>query len=156
MHQTATATTRDEMLDHVSATLLPRTSRLTRILLSSGPRELSRSEAGLLGTLAEGPRRISELAETEALAQPSVSKVVDKLESRGMVTRERATDDGRVVVVSISPKGLRYLEAARSHIRGQLHDMLYELDDEDLAALVAAGEILHGLISALQQTRSRP
>jgi DNA-binding MarR family transcriptional regulator len=142
---------RDEMLNQVSATLLGRTSRLTRLLMSSGPRELSRTEAGLLSTLADGPRRISELAESEALAQPSISKLVDKLEGKGMVARERAAKDGRVVVVSICSKGLEQLEAARGHIRSQLHAILFELDDEALAALVTAGEVLQGLIGALQR-----
>src|SRR5579862_129596 len=92
---------RDEVLELVSTTLLTRASRLTRILMRSGPRVLSRTEAGLLTTLLDGPRRITELAETEALAQPTVTQVVDKLQGRGLVVRARSAQDGRVVLVSI-------------------------------------------------------
>jgi DNA-binding MarR family transcriptional regulator len=119
--------------------------------MRSGSRELSRTEAGLLTTLAGGPRRITELAETEALAQPSISKLVDKLEARDLVTRERAEDDGRVVVVSISAEGLLRLEAARSRIRSLLRRTLFALEDEELAALVTAGEVLERLIQTLQR-----
>jgi DNA-binding MarR family transcriptional regulator len=119
--------------------------------MRSGSRELSRTEAGLLTTLAGGPRRITELAETEALAQPSISKLVDKLEARDLVTRERAEDDGRVVVVSISAEGLLRLEAARSQIRSLLRRTLFALEDEELAALVTAGEVLERLIQTLQR-----
>jgi DNA-binding MarR family transcriptional regulator len=119
--------------------------------MRSGSRELSRTEAGLLTTLADGPRRITELAETEALAQPSISKLVDKLEARDLVTRERAEDDGRVVVVSISAEGLLRLEAARSQIRSLLRRTLFALEDEELAALVTAGEVLERLIQTLQR-----
>jgi DNA-binding MarR family transcriptional regulator len=119
--------------------------------MRSGSRELSRTEAGLLSTLADGPRRITELAETEALAQPSISKLVDKLEARDLVTRERAEDDGRVVVVSISAEGLLRLEAARSQIRSLLRRTLFALEDEELAALVTAGEVLERLIQTLQR-----
>ena len=90
----ATATTRTEAIDHVATTLLARASRLTRLLMRSGTRELSRTEAGLLLTLLDGPRRITELAETEALAQPTVTQLVDRLEQRG-AGRAHALGRGR-------------------------------------------------------------
>jgi DNA-binding MarR family transcriptional regulator len=143
--------TRNEAVDHIAATLLGNASRLTRLLLRSGSRELSRTEAGLLTTLTEGPRRITELAETEALAQPSVSKLVDKLQQRGLVVRTRASDDGRAVVVSISPEGCLRLEEARSHLRSVLRAILGDLEDDDLDALTAAGEVVERLIEMLQR-----
>jgi DNA-binding MarR family transcriptional regulator len=148
-------TFRADALELVASTLLGQTSRLTRLLLGSGSLELSRTEAGLLATLVEGPRRITELAGTEALAQPSVSKLVDKLEGRGLVTRERDDDDGRAVVVSISAQGQLQLESVRGHIRSLLRQTLLELGDDDLAALVAAGEVLEQLVQLLQQREVR-
>jgi DNA-binding MarR family transcriptional regulator len=148
-------TFRADALELVASTLLGQTSRLTRLLLGSGSLELSRTEAGLLATLVEGPRRITELAGTEALAQPSVSKLVDKLEGRGLVTRERDDDDGRAVVVSISAQGRLQLESVRGHIRSLLRQTLLELGDDDLAALVAAGEVLEQLVQLLQQREVR-
>jgi DNA-binding MarR family transcriptional regulator len=142
---------RSEALELVATTLVGRTSRLARLLMRPGSRELSRTEAGLLSTLAEGPRRISELAETEALAQPSVSNLVDKLESRHLVTRRRSANDGRAVVVSISPEGRLALESARTEIRSLLRQTLLELDDQELSSLVAAGDVLERLISLLQR-----
>lgn len=135
--------------------MLSRSSRLTRLLMRSGSRELSRTETGLLSSLVSGPRRITDLAETEALAQPSVSKLVDSLESRGLVTRQRAADDGRVVLVSISADGLVRLEAVRAETRSLLRRTLVELADEDLAALVTAGEVLERLIESLQEGTAR-
>lgn len=77
MHQLAT---RSDALDFVASTLLIRASKVSRTILGAGSSDLSRTEAGLLGTLAAGPRRITELARTEALAQPSVTRVVDNLQ----------------------------------------------------------------------------
>ncbi len=151
MLQPGPAATGIDAEDHIVATLLGSTSRLTRLLLRSGSRELTRTEAGLLTTLNDGPRRITELAETEALAQPSVSKLVDKLEGRGLVARGRAPDDGRAVVVSISADGRLCLEAARSHLRSVLRQILGELQDDDLVALTAAGEAVERLIEILQR-----
>src|ERR1700683_1336995 len=113
----ASPSSRAEEIDHVATTLLPRASVLTRLLLRSGSRSLTRTEAGLLVTLLGAPRRITELAETEALAQPTGTQVVDQLHHRGLVTRERSSDDGRVVVVSLSEAGRHELEQLREHYR---------------------------------------
>jgi DNA-binding MarR family transcriptional regulator len=144
------------MLDLVADSLLSRASRVTRLLMRSGSRQLTRTEIGVLTSLAECPRRITELAETEAVAQPTMTKVVDRLEERGLVERRRDPDDGRVVIVSISSEGQGKLDAARSHVRSLLREILVVLDDEDLAALVEAGAVLERLIGILQQSEGEP
>jgi DNA-binding MarR family transcriptional regulator len=145
------STQRADAIDHVSRHLLARASRLTRLLLRSGPRELSRTEGGLLGTLAEGPRRISELAESEALAQPTVTQLVDRLEQRGLVARKRSRSDGRVVLVSISALGRAQLEALRAQYRESMRRAVEVLNDDELAELAAASETMHRLIETLRQ-----
>jgi DNA-binding MarR family transcriptional regulator len=142
---------RAEVLDEVASTLLGRASRVTRLLLRSGPRDMTRTEIGVLSSLAERSCRVTDLAEIEAVAQPTMTKVVDRLEARGLVARQRDPDDGRVVLVSISPEGEQRLEAARSHVRSLLRRHLLDLDDDDLAALVLAGEVLEQVIGALQR-----
>lgn len=145
------ASTRTEAIDRISTTFLARASRLTRLLMSAGPRELSRTEAGLLLTLLDGPRRITDLSETEALAQPTVTQVVAKLERRGLVARERSTDDGRVVLVTVSEKGRMTLEETRTSSRELLRIAVAELSDEELAEFAATNEALARLVEAIQQ-----
>lgn len=137
-------------IDLVAASLVTRASRLTRLLLRAGGRELSRTEAGLLLTLHAGPHRITELAETEALAQPTVTHLVDGLEKRGLVTRGRSAEDGRVVLVEVSEAGRARLEATRAEYRALLRETLQELDDGELAELAAATETLGRLVELLQ------
>jgi DNA-binding MarR family transcriptional regulator len=144
------AAPRTEALDSVATTLLAQTSRLTRLLMRSGSRELSRTEVGLLTTLTDGPRSISNLADTEALAQPSVSKLVERLEGRGLVARRRDAQDGRVVVVSICAEGETRLKQVRGHVQAVLREALVDLPDDDLAVLVSAGEILERLIGKVR------
>jgi DNA-binding MarR family transcriptional regulator len=148
-------TTRADAVDIVATTLLRRSSLLMRLLTGFGARELSRTEAGLLLTLLEGPKRITELAETEALAQPSVTKLVDKLQQRALVVRERSASDGRVVLVSISPEGREQVEASRIQVQALMRDTVAELSDGELAELVAASETLGRLIETLQQRKAR-
>jgi DNA-binding MarR family transcriptional regulator len=155
MLQSGKALTRLDAVDLVSTTLLGRASRLTRLLLRSGSRELTRTETGLLTTLADGPRRITELAETEAVSQPAISKMADKLEAQGLVVRARSADDGRAVQVSITAEGRARLELVHSQIHALLRRTLAELQDDDLAALVAAADVLERLIQALQNVGAR-
>lgn len=144
---------RSEAIDLVAGTLLARANRLTRLLMRSGAHELSRTEAGVLSTLLDGPRRITELAATEALAQPTVTQLVDKLEGRRLVARGRAAEDGRVVLVEISDLGRERLEELRAVIRASMREALADLPDAELTELVHAAETLDGLIEKLQPGR---
>lgn len=148
------ATARADAIDLVATSLLARASRLTRLLLRAGSRELSRTEAGLLATLEDGPRRVTELAETEALAQPTVSQLVDRLERRGLVQRARCAEDGRAVLVSASAQGRRQLASTQAQYRALMRDTVAGLDDDELAELAAATRTLGRLIETLQPGRS--
>jgi DNA-binding MarR family transcriptional regulator len=150
-----TGARRSETIGFVASTLMNRSSRLARMLASFGDRALSRTEAGLLLSLLQGPHRITELAESEALAQPTVTNLVDKLQRRGLVTRQRSPEDGRVVEVSISPEGRDTVEAYRTQARLLMRDTVEMLTEEELDTLVVASEIMEHLIGTLQKRRDR-
>ena len=141
---------RSEAIERVSTSLLGRAARLTRLLMRSGAHhEVSRTEAGVLSTLREGPHRITDLATTEALAQPTITQLVDKLEGRKLVTRRRSGDDGRVVLVEITAAGRDKLDEVRSEIRANMRATLAELPDAELTELAHAADTLGGLIEKL-------
>ena len=144
---------RAEAIDLVASTLLGRANRLIRLLMRTGKHELSRTEAGVLSTLTEGPRRITELAATEALAQPTVTQLVDKLEGRRLVIRGRSGEDGRVVLVEITPQGREEFEELRAELRAIMREALADLPDAELTELVHAADTLGGLIEKLQPPR---
>jgi len=142
---------RSEGIDYVSSQLLARAALLTRLLTKQLDGELSRTEAGILSTLEGGSRRVTELAELEGLAQPTMTLLVKQLEALGLVRRERHTDDGRVVLVSLTDSG----GAALGHFRGEaqsaLRSYLEEMSDEQVQALSATADALDALIVLLQR-----
>ncbi len=71
--KSGTISARSEQIDYVSSELLPRAALLARLLVRQLGGELSRTEIGLLKTLGGGSRRITELAELEGLAQPTIT-----------------------------------------------------------------------------------
>ncbi len=140
---------RTAAIDLVASTLLGRAARLTRLLMPSGAHRLSRTEVGVLATLSEGSRRITQLAQTEALAQPTVTQLVDKLEGRGLVARARSGEDARVVMVEVTPVGTEVFEEVRAEIHASMRDALLHLPDDELTDLAHASETLGGLIETL-------
>ena len=148
---TAAQRDRSDRIDRVSSQLLPRVAVLTRLLTSQLDSELSRTELGLLNTLSGAPRRITELAELERLAQPTLTQLVQRLERQGFVTRERQADDGRVVLVDLTAAGIAAVEDFRAQASAALGRCLTEMPDEQVDALAAATETLTQLVTLLQQ-----
>ena len=140
---------RADAIDLVASNLLGRAARLTRLLMRSGAHEISRTEVGVLATLSDGPRRITQLAMTEALAQPTVTQLIDKLEGRELVARSRSDDDGRVVLVEITTAGADALEVVRALIRANMREALADLPDAELTELAHAAETMGSLIEKL-------
>ena len=109
-------------------------------------REMSRSAASVLGTLRDtGPRRITELAATEAVAQPSMTTLVGRLERDGLVTRGSDPDDARAVRVAITAEGLERLARMRAERAALMDAALAELEPAERAAIAAALPALHKL-----------
>src|SRR5207237_8013923 len=99
----AQETPRSDCLDHVATHLISRAALLVRLLVKQVPnRDISRTEGEVLGILSAGPRRIAELAELEGRAQPTMTLLVKRLESRGWVARNGLPEDGRGAMVSIT------------------------------------------------------
>jgi DNA-binding MarR family transcriptional regulator len=141
---------REDRIDDVADHLLVHAAVLTRLLIKQIPGEISRTDAGVLNTLTGGPRRITELAELEGLAQPTMTLLVQRLEQRGWVTRECHADDGRVVPVSITKAGRATLEQFRAQVGAALRVHMDAMSDAQIAALETTTEALGSLVDVIQ------
>jgi DNA-binding MarR family transcriptional regulator len=145
---------RSQQIDYVSGQLLARAGRLTRLLARELDGALSRTEAGVLSSLEDGPRRVTELAELEGLAQPTMTLLVKQLEGRGLARRERHADDGRVVLVEVTEAGNDALAGFRGNVQTALRCHLEQMSDAQVEALVSGTDALQAVITALQQGAS--
>jgi DNA-binding MarR family transcriptional regulator len=146
---------RKRAIETVAHTLPQRSALLGRLFAQRARYEISRTEASVLSTLSRGPRRITELADLERLAQPTITQLVKRLEERGWVARRRDDADGRAVLVAITGDGLAAVDAIRARLQAVLRDSLAGMSDEQVAALLAAGEALQTLIDALHDGEER-
>jgi DNA-binding MarR family transcriptional regulator len=141
---------RSEQVEQIASRLLAQVALLRRLLARQLGDELSRTNAGILNTLSDGPRRITELAELEGLAQPTTTILVKQLERQGLVRRERQADDGRVVLVYVTETGAEALREARERAGAALRSALTEMSNQQIEALAAATEALQELIVLLR------
>ncbi len=143
---------RSEQMDYVAGNLLSRAALLVRLLVRQVPTgEISRTEMEVLVVLTEGPRRITELAELEGLAQPTMTLLVKRLQARGWVSREGHPDDGRVVLVAITDDGRTAVETFRARFLTALRSDLETLSNRELAALTRATRTLDSFVDVLQR-----
>jgi len=142
---------RSSQLDEIAEALPQRSSALSRLFLTRSTVCVSRTEVGVLRTLNDGPRRITELAAEERVTQPAITLLVNRLAERGWVERVPDPSDGRAVLVSLTPKGEETFAQLRAEYRALLHEEMATLDDAEVETLATAVEILDKLIARLSQ-----
>jgi len=108
--------------------------------------ELALVEAGLslpqyriLGVLAEGASMPSALAERLAVRRPTITAVVEGLESRGLVERTPDGGDRRSITHTLTPRGERLLAKANAAVDARLTDIAGHLEDPALSERALEG-----------------
>lgn len=89
-----------------------------------------------------GPATITDLARSEQVSAPTVSRLVSALHEAGLVERRPDVHDARVVHVAATSEGARLLLAARRERVELLATTLAELDPAALRTLAEAAEII--------------
>jgi DNA-binding MarR family transcriptional regulator len=109
------------------------------------PRDMSLTSLSTLATLEQtGPRRITDLAASEGVMQPSMTALVSALERSGLVERRRDPSDKRVALVALTSDGMDYIRARQQagvEVFAQLIDALPADEAESLLAATTA--IMH-------------
>ena len=90
---------------------------------------------------------LSDLANHIGLSMPSMSKLIDGLVSRKLVTRASDTLDRRRICLSLTPLGREELKAAHRFTERYLADRLSGLGEADLQTVTHAMEVLKVLFA---------
>jgi DNA-binding MarR family transcriptional regulator len=93
--------------------------------------------------------RIRELNENVLLTQPSISRLVDRLAARGLVTKLTDPNDGRGTLVALTDEGFAlYRDAARIHGRSIASRMSAALSADELGELARLTRKLYSSVTA--------
>ncbi len=101
-------------------------------------RDISNTQFNVLRILKGGPASgysRHEIQERMVERAPDVTRLIDRLESRGLVERVRSSADRRLSLTLIMPAGLALLEEIQPHITllmSQLGSRLSEADCHEL------------------------
>jgi DNA-binding MarR family transcriptional regulator len=122
-------------------------ARLNRRLRQTRPMgELTQNQISVLASLElAGALTPRELAEAERVQPPTMTKVLARLEERGLVQRAPHPTDGRQVLLSATQAGRAVLVEQRRIKAEWLTARLGQLSQQDRDVLAAATEILDRL-----------
>ena len=100
----------------------------------------------VLIALADAPGqklRMAELADQALLSRSGMTRLVDRLQKQGLLTRERCDLDARGSFAALTEKGRRLLAETRpTHLAGVRERFLRHLDDGEKATLAGMWERL--------------
>lgn len=99
---------------------------------------LTLTQVSVLRHLRAGPQTGGRLGQLAGLSAASVSRLVDRLERRGLVGRKRDTEDRRIVEVHLEPAGERLLGEARVFSGSELHQAVETMSSHERRRLTAS------------------
>jgi DNA-binding MarR family transcriptional regulator len=129
--------------------------RLGRILGRIGPDEvccegLSQRQCSILRTLVEEEgARLSDLAASSGITPSAMTRVLEKLESRGLVERVRGTHkDGRTAKVRITAEGRRTRKQLDALMRQRTNEIIESIPMQQRTDIYNALRILNSAIES--------
>ena len=116
--------------------------RISRRVRFESDRELPPHQYSVLVRLEEAPRTNSELADIERVSAPSMKRTTSALVELGLVSRADDPTDGRQVILSLTPEGLKVLRRIRRHRDEWMLSRFENLTDEERDLLQRADVVL--------------
>lgn len=111
--------------------------------------ELSATQYNVLRILRGAPQGLpcGEIASRMITRDPDVTRLLDRLEKRGLISRCRETKDRRTVMVRITPQGLRLLTRLDEPVRAAHRKQLGPLGRARLRTLTDLLQVLRSLVA---------
>ena len=132
-----------------------RLAKVAGTALAEGDRTLAQYRG--LVFLDAGARPATQVAQLLDVTPPTVTSLVDALESRGLVARSADPDDRRRVVCSLTPAGRRALQRGDGLVGERLGRLLDRLAPDEAEQAVSGLESLNRAMElALADRFGRP
>jgi DNA-binding MarR family transcriptional regulator len=110
--------------------------------------EVGHAQFELLGEIyARGPMPAGELAEAVAASAATVSGMLDHLCASDLVERTRSEADRRLVVVKLTRRGRRKVEARKALWQHRWQEALEGLDEDELRTATVVLERIGGIFA---------
>jgi DNA-binding MarR family transcriptional regulator len=122
-------------------------TRLARVLRQKESGRLPPAAASMYAIIVrDGPISLGDLAAAEGVSPSTVTKIVNKLETLGLIDRLIDPTDRRVHLVRLSARGRRHIEVYRSKRNAWLAKQIAELNATERAGLAVALGVFEKLL----------
>lgn len=104
-----------------------------------GDAPLQPGQFWVLGAIAKGPKRMSDLAEITRTSSANITGIVDRLAEKGIIERTRSDADRRVVEVALTRRGRAMMTQGMRLFCGRVEHVLSPLtvaEQRELARLL--------------------
>jgi DNA-binding MarR family transcriptional regulator len=116
----------------------------SRALVAVAARSLAAAEEqvtlpqyrALVVLASRGPQRAVDLAEALGVSQSTGTRMCDRLERKGLISRVRPAADRRTVITTITPAGMQLVDAVTRRRRREIRAILRKMTPDVRAALV--------------------
>jgi len=98
----------------------------------TGPQVHVLASLGLSGV----PMPMNELSQMTGASSPTMTGVIDRLETRGLVSRERDDADRRLVLISLTADGQIAFQALHDGVRAKISNVLSCLTSDERCSFV--------------------
>jgi DNA-binding MarR family transcriptional regulator len=101
--------------------------------------QLTLAQVRALRRLAKDPKPLGQLGTELTLAPPSVTRLADRLEERGLIERVRGDEDRRKVIARLTPAGRSLVSAVPPLLDGTaIGDAVRRMDQSDCDRIATA------------------
>lgn len=103
-----------------------------------GEDRLEPAQMGILMCLGNGPCKMSDIAQHQAVKLPTVSRSVSVLVNAGLVKRWTPEDNRRITMLDLTPEGRRKLNSSKRKAEKHVTELLAPLTGEEREQVDAA------------------
>jgi DNA-binding MarR family transcriptional regulator len=106
----------------------------------------------LLCSLEEAPT-ISKISRTLAISLAMMTRIIDRLEEKKLVTRNADPDDRRAIRIALTDKGRKIAHELESTKKRKMKALLESFSEEDRQRFMEALRALIGVIQNYEETK---
>jgi DNA-binding MarR family transcriptional regulator len=114
--------------------------------------QLTLEQVRVLRRLAKAPLALGQLGADLNLSPTSMTRLIDRLEVRGLVERRRDAPDRRVVVAALTASGQKLVSALPLFEQSSLRDAAEAMPAARRSAITAALEELVGAVREVEES----
>lgn len=121
-----------------------------KALITGSFKEISINDMHIIDAIGiQEPRNMSTVAKTMAVTVGTLTTAINNLVKKGYVSRVRSAEDKRVVLLSLTDKGIAAYEKHAAFHKQMVQTVMEGFEGEEMDILIRALEKLRGYFKAL-------